>query len=100
MQQYLPCLVSLATTVIGYGDSAYASQKALIHGKAPKARDFTNQRTRRAGEVAEVARGKNRNKSKIRESVTGRFCRRITRCAAPMLALKPLKSLVEAPQPR
>ncbi|KVZ88866.1 transposase [Burkholderia ubonensis] len=30
-----------------YGDSAYASQKALIHGKAPTARDFTNQRTRR-----------------------------------------------------
>jgi transposase, IS5 family len=52
-----------------YGDSAYASQKALIHGKAPKARDFTNQRTRRAGEVDEVARGKNRNKSKIRARV-------------------------------
>ncbi|MGF6963096.1 hypothetical protein OKW43_000101 [Paraburkholderia sp. WC7.3g] len=52
-----------------YGDSAYASQKALIRGKAPKARDFTNQRTRRAGEVDEVARGKNRNKSKIRASV-------------------------------
>ena len=52
-----------------YGDSAYASQKALIHGKAPKARDFTNQRTRRAREVDEVARGKNRNKSKIRARV-------------------------------
>lgn len=25
-----------------YGDSAYASQKDLIHSKAPKARDFTN----------------------------------------------------------
>jgi IS5 family transposase len=53
-----------------YGDSAYASQKALIHGKAPQARDFTNQRTRRAGgEVDEVQRGKNRNKSKIRARV-------------------------------
>lgn len=52
-----------------YGDSAYASQKALIRGKAPKARDFTNQRTRRAGEVDEVARSKNRNKSKIRARV-------------------------------
>ncbi|MGF6979849.1 IS5 family transposase [Paraburkholderia sp. JPY465] len=30
-----------------YGDSAYASQKALIHSKASRARDFTNQRTRR-----------------------------------------------------
>lgn len=44
-----------------YGDSAYASQKALIHGKAPKARDFTNQRIRRDGVVDELARRKNRN---------------------------------------
>jgi IS5 family transposase len=26
-----------------YGDSVYASQKALIANKAPKAKDFTNQ---------------------------------------------------------
>lgn len=52
-----------------YGDSAYASQKALIAGKAPKAKDFTNQRTRRNGVVDEVARGKNRNKSRIRSRV-------------------------------
>jgi len=53
-----------------YGDSAYAGQKALIHSKAPNSRDFTNQRTRRAGgEVDEVQRGKNRNKSKIRARV-------------------------------
>ncbi|MFP3644795.1 IS5 family transposase [Paraburkholderia sp. SIMBA_054] len=52
-----------------YGDSAYASQKALIHGKAPKARDFTNKRTRRKGIVDEVARRKNRNKSQIRARV-------------------------------
>ncbi|VWC41661.1 transposase, IS4 family protein [Burkholderia stagnalis] len=52
-----------------YGDNAYASQKALIHGKAPNARDFTNQRTRRNGIVDEVARRKNRNKSKIRARV-------------------------------
>jgi IS5 family transposase len=56
-----------------YGDSAYASQKALIRDKAPNARDFTNQRTRRAGEVDEVARGKNRNKSKIRARVEHLF---------------------------
>ncbi|MFZ5534437.1 MAG: IS5 family transposase [Pseudomonadota bacterium] len=30
-----------------YGDSAYASQKALIRAHAPHARDFTNQRTRK-----------------------------------------------------
>jgi IS5 family transposase len=52
-----------------YGDSAYASQKALIGAKAPQARDFTNQRTKRKGIVDEVARGKNRNKSRIRARV-------------------------------
>lgn len=53
-----------------YGDSAYASQKDLIHSKAPKARDFTNCRTRRAGgEIDEVKRRTNRNKSKIRARV-------------------------------
>ena len=52
-----------------YGDSAYASQKKLIQEKAPQARDFTNQRTRRACEVNEIERGKNRNKSKIRSRV-------------------------------
>lgn len=52
-----------------YGDSAYASQKALIESKAPKAKDFTNQRTKRKGVNDEVKRGKNRNKSRIRSRV-------------------------------
>jgi IS5 family transposase len=52
-----------------YGDSAYASQKDLIAGKAPNASDFTNQRTRYAGVVDEAVRAKNRNKSKIRSRV-------------------------------
>jgi IS5 family transposase len=52
-----------------YGDSAYASQKTLIRGKAAKARDFTNQRSRRNGVVDEGIRSKNRNKSKIRARV-------------------------------
>jgi len=53
-----------------YGDSAYASQKELISSKAPHAKDFTNQRTRRAGgSVDEAQRGKNRNKSRIRSRV-------------------------------
>jgi len=52
-----------------YGDSAYASQKAQIESKAPQAKDFTNQRTRKGGVVDEVERGKNRNKSKIRARV-------------------------------
>lgn len=52
-----------------YGDSAYASQKDLIHSAAPRAKDVTNQRSRRAGVVDEVIRSKNRNKSRIRSRV-------------------------------
>jgi IS5 family transposase len=52
-----------------YGDSAYASQKQLIGSKAPRAKDFTNQRTQRKGIVDEAAREKNRNKSRIRARV-------------------------------
>ena len=52
-----------------YGDSAYASQKALIHSKAAKAKDFTNQRSRRNGVINEETRSKNRNKSRIRARV-------------------------------
>ena len=52
-----------------YGDSAYASQKALIHSKAAKAKDFTNQRVKRKGEIDEVLRRKSRTKSSIRARV-------------------------------
>jgi IS5 family transposase len=52
-----------------YGDSAYASQKALIEAKAPQARDFTNQRVRKEDEAREVERAKNRNKSRVRSRV-------------------------------
>ncbi|OYT92744.1 MAG: IS5/IS1182 family transposase [Burkholderiales bacterium PBB3] len=52
-----------------YGDSAYASQKNLIASKAPKAKDFTNQRSRYAGIIDEAVRAKNRNKSKVRARV-------------------------------
>ncbi|MFL9899269.1 aldo/keto reductase [Paraburkholderia fungorum] len=53
-----------------YGDSAYASQKELIASKAPKAKDFTNERVRnRRGEIDEAKRSKYRNKSKIRARV-------------------------------
>ena len=58
-----------------YGDSAYSSQKELIAGKAPRAKDFTNQRVRnRHGEVDEVRRQKNRNKSRVRARVEHVFC--------------------------
>ena len=52
-----------------YGDSAYASQKELIGGNAPQAKDFTNQRTRKGGEIDEAERARNRNKSRIRARV-------------------------------
>lgn len=52
-----------------YGDSAYASQKALIGEAAPNAKDFTNQRVRKGEQIDEVERRKNRNKSKIRSRV-------------------------------
>lgn len=54
-----------------YGDNAYASQKELIRAKAPRAKDFTNERVRRRkdGPVDELKRAKNRNKSKIRARV-------------------------------
>ena len=53
-----------------YGDSAYASQSALIASKAPRAKDFTNARVRNhRGEVDETIRAKNRNKSRIRARV-------------------------------
>lgn len=54
-----------------YGDNAYASQKELIHSKAPQAKDFTNERVRRRKDepADEAKRAKNRNKSKIRARV-------------------------------
>lgn len=54
-----------------YGDNAYRDQKKLIYGKAPQAKDFTNERVRRRKDEAvdEVKRTKNRNKSRIRARV-------------------------------
>lgn len=53
-----------------YGDSAYASQQELIAGKAPAAKDCTNQRVRKINGVAdEIEQANNRKKSKIRARV-------------------------------
>ncbi len=52
-----------------YGDSAYASQKALIESKASQAQGSTNQRVRKDDEGREVERSKNRNKSKVRARI-------------------------------
>lgn len=41
----------------------------MIREHAPHAKDFTNQRIRKRGEVDEAQRSRNRNKSKIRARV-------------------------------
>jgi hypothetical protein len=43
----------------------YRGQKATIRQHAPRARDFASRRCRHRGVVDEVARGKNRSKSRI-----------------------------------
>ena len=52
-----------------WGDQAYRGQRAVIRESAPKAQDFTNRRYRHRGVVDEVARAKNRTKSKARARV-------------------------------
>ena len=52
-----------------YGDSAYASQQALIHSKAPQAQDWTNQRVRPGSATEELDRIINRVKSRVRSRV-------------------------------
>jgi transposase, IS5 family len=52
-----------------YGDSAYASQQALIESKAPVAKDCTNQRVGPEGTVADLERILNRAKSRVRSKV-------------------------------
>ena len=52
-----------------YGDSAYASQKALIASKAPNAKDMTHQRVRADGPGEAIARMVNRSKSRVRSRV-------------------------------
>lgn len=54
---------------IVYGDSAYASQQALIAAKAPKARDATNQRVRQGSVTKDLERLVNRAKSRVRARV-------------------------------
>ena len=52
-----------------YGDSAYASQQALIHAKAPLALDCTNQRVREGSPTEELEKLVNRSKSRVRSKV-------------------------------
>jgi IS5 family transposase len=52
-----------------YGDSAYASQQALIRSKAPQAQDWTNQRVRPGSATEALDRIINRVKSRVRSRV-------------------------------
>ncbi|OIR03106.1 transposase DDE domain protein [mine drainage metagenome] len=56
-----------------YGDSAYASQKALIARAAPKAKDFINQKGSRNNPLTGREREKNRTKSQVRAKVEHAF---------------------------
>jgi IS5 family transposase len=52
-----------------WGDQAYRGQRAVIRRHAPRAQDSVNRRYRHRGIVDEVARAKNRTKSKLRARV-------------------------------
>jgi IS5 family transposase len=52
-----------------WGDRGYQGQTAVIHARAPRARDFTNRKHRGRGWVNEVDKAKNRTKSKVRAKV-------------------------------
>jgi IS5 family transposase len=52
-----------------YGDCAYASQSELIHTKAPRASDMTNQRVRKGSPTEKIERMINRVKSGVRARV-------------------------------
>ena len=52
-----------------WGDQGYQGQTEIIHGVAPKAKDFTNRRYRYHGQTNEVEKAKNRSKSRVRAKV-------------------------------
>ncbi|MDE2348653.1 MAG: IS5 family transposase [Gammaproteobacteria bacterium] len=52
-----------------WGDQAYTGRTTTIRARAPRARDFTNRKHRGRGWVSEVAKAKNRVKSKVRAKV-------------------------------
>lgn len=64
----LPDLLHGAETQL-YGDTAYASQQALFHSKAPDAADCTNQRVRVGSATEGLERVLNRLKSRVRSRV-------------------------------
>jgi IS5 family transposase len=67
-REALPYLLHGQETRV-WGDQGYQGQTALIHQRAPNAKDFTNRRYRYHGRVNEVEKAKNRNKSRVRAKV-------------------------------
>ena len=58
-----------------WGDGGYQGQTEKIHEVAPQAQDMTNRRVKKSsGEVDEVEKRKNRNKSRVRAKVEWPFC--------------------------
>jgi transposase, IS5 family len=49
-----------------WGDQAYRGKREVIRAKAPRARDFTNQRYRFGSRVDETIKARNRTKSRVR----------------------------------
>jgi transposase, IS5 family len=52
-----------------WGDQGYHGQSAVIHKRAPRAKDFTNKKYCFNGRIDEVEKAKNRNKSRVRAKV-------------------------------
>lgn len=67
-REALPYLLHGKETRV-WGDQGYQGQTHLIHQHAPHAKDFTNKRYRFHGQINEVAKAKNRNKSRVRAKV-------------------------------
>jgi len=57
-----------------WGDGGYQGQTEAIHEAAPRAQDMTNRRAKNSkGEVDEIEKRKNRNKSRVRAKVEWPF---------------------------
>jgi IS5 family transposase len=52
-----------------WGDQGYQGQTAVIHARAPNAKDFTNRRYRFHGQIKQAEKAKNRKKSRVRAKV-------------------------------
>lgn len=52
-----------------WGDAAYAGQREVMRERAPKAKDFTQEKSHRHRALSDEQRAKNRTKSKVRAKV-------------------------------